>query len=306
MKKIIYLITFLCLSTGCNSDDPGDVILSAEELNIVGTKYAESKNNFTATYTSLHDTLISNEAISIIAEVDLAANARSVGRVVDPSKIIFFMDPVLETPLLQKNQLTGLDLPQKIFIFQNSSNSVYAIYNSLPYLESRYGLQGVSTLPQISSALENLVKSAANSDIKRATELTVVEGEGVITTISSQIFEATYAALQNAILDMEDLTIIAQLDHQINAENAGLELRPTRLMIFENSNLEAPILQNQSIIGLDFPLKILVWEDENGEVKISYNDPFYLQQRYDLGNNLQELEQISTSLESLAQMAAGN
>jgi len=306
MKKIIYLITFLCLFTACKNDDPGDVVLSSEEINVIGTNYAESKKNFTLTYSSLLDSLVSNEAISIIAEVDHAANARSVGRVVNPSRIIFFGNPFLGTPLMQKNQLAGLDLPQKIFIYQNSSNSIYAIYNSVPYLESRHGLQGVNTLPQISTALENLVKTTTDSDIKSATELTVTEGQGIISIISDQNFEETYAALQNAISGNKELSIIAQLDHQINAENAGLELRPTKIMIFENSNLEAPLLQDQLVVGLDLPLKILVWEDENGDVNISYNDPSYLQERYGLEANIEELELLSTALDNLAKTAAGN
>lgn len=306
MFKTISVFSLLLILNSCNNDDPGDVVLSSEELNVTGTKYSESKNNFANTYSVFMDSLNANEAITIVAEVDHAANARSVGRVLNPTKIVFFGNPVLGTPLMQKNQLAGLDLPQKVLFFQNSANTVYAIYNSVPYLESRHDLQGVTTLSQISTALENLTKAATSSEIKRATDLTAESKEGIITVESVQDFESTYNALENAIATNENLSIVAQLDHQANAANVGLELRPTKIIIFGNPNLGSPLMQNKQTVGLDLPQKMLVWEDENAVVKVSYNDPFYLQQRYNLEGNQEELEQISTALDNLATIAAGN
>tara|TARA_R100001369_G_scaffold954_3_gene3124 strand:+ start:81344 stop:82264 length:921 start_codon:yes stop_codon:yes gene_type:complete len=304
MIKIISFLSFLLILNSCNNDEPGDIILSSDEINITGTKYSESKNNFDNTYSVFIDSLNSNDAITILAEVDHAANARSVGRVLSPTKIVFFGNPVLGTPLMQKNQLAGLDLPQKVLFFQNSLNTVYALYNSVPYLESRYGLQGVATLPQISTALENLIKAATSSEIKRAIDLTSEFEEGVITVESNQDFESTYNNLQNAIASNQNLTIVAVLDHQENAASVGLELRPTKLIIFGNPELGSPLMQNKQVIGLDLPQKILVWEDESAIVKISYNDPFYLQQRYNFEGNQEELEQISEALNNLATIAA--
>ncbi len=306
MFKTISVISLLLVLNSCKNDDPGDVVLSSEELNVTGTKYSESKNNFANTYSVFMDSLNANEAITIVAEVDHAANARSVGRVLNATKIVFFGNPALGTPLMQKNQLAGLDLPQKVLFFQNSTNTVYAIYNSVPYLESRHDLQGVTTLSQISTALENLTKAATSSEIKRATDLTAESKEGIITIESVQDFESTYNALENAIATNENLSIVAQLDHQANAANVGLELRPTKIIIFGNPNLGSPLMQNKQTVGLDLPQKMLVWEDENAVVKVSYNDPFYLQQRYNLEGNQEELEQISTALDNLATIAAGN
>ncbi|RKS56104.1 uncharacterized protein (DUF302 family) [Gillisia mitskevichiae] len=306
MIKFISLFSFLFILNSCNDDDPGDVVLSSEEINITGTKYSESKNNFTNTYAIFIDSLNANNAISIVAEVDHAANARTTGRVVNPTKIVFFGNPLLGTPLMQKNQLAGLDLPQKVLFFQNSDNTVYAIFNSVSYLETRHGLQGVNTLPQISTALGNLTKAATSSEIKRATDLSVEFKEGIITVKSTQDFESTYSALENAIASNENLSIVAQLDHQLNAASVGLELRPTKIIIFGNPNLGSPLMQNKQSIGLDLPQKILVWESEDGTVNISYNDPYYLASRHLIEENDEVLEQISTALSNLAEIATGN
>ena len=305
MIKIISFFSFLLVLNSCNNDDPGDVDLSSEEINVTGTKYSESKNNFANTYSVFIDSLNSKEAITIVAEVDHAANARSVGRVLNPTKIVFFGNPTLGTPLMQKIQLAGLDLPQKVLFFQNSANTVYALYNSVPYLESRHGLQGVTTLPQISTALENLTKAATSSEIKRATDLTADFEEGIVTVESTQDFESTYNSLQNAIYSNENLSIVAQLDHQANAASVGLELRPTKIIIFGNPNLGSPLMQSMQTIGLDLPQKMLVWEAEDGAVNISYNDPLYLATRHQIEGNEDVLTQISVALSNLANNAAG-
>ncbi len=305
MIKIISFFSLLFILNSCNNDDPGDVILSSEEINVTGTKYAESKNNFANTYSTFIDSLNANDAITIVAEVDHAANARSTGRVLDPTKIVFFGNPVLGTPLMQMNQLVGLDLPQKVLFFQNSNNTVYAIYNSVPYLESRYNLQGVSTLSKISSALENLTKAATSSEIQRATNLSAEFKEGVITKESSQDFETTYNALQNAIVSNENLSIVAQLDHQANAASVGLELRPTKIIVFGNPNLGSPLMQNKQTIGLDLPQKMLVWQSEDGKVNISYNDPVFLVSKHQIEGNEDVITQISTALDNLAKTASG-
>lgn len=306
MIKFISFFSLLFILNSCNNDDPGDVVLSSEEINVTGTKYAESKNNFANTYSTFIDSLNANDAITIVAEIDHAANARSTGRVLNPTKIVFFGNPVLGTPLMQKNQLAGLDLPQKVLFFQNSNNTVYAIYNSVPYLESRYNLQGVSTLSKISTALENLTNAATSSEIQRATNLSAEFKEGIITIESNQDFETTHNTLQNAIVTNENLSIVAQLDHQANAASVGLELRPTKIIIFGNPNLGSPLMQNKQTIGLDLPQKMLVWQSEDGTVNISYNDPVFLASKHQIEGNEDVVLQISTALETLANTAAGN
>ncbi|HZJ36177.1 MAG TPA: DUF302 domain-containing protein [Gillisia sp.] len=306
MHKIIYLLSFLPILMACSNDDPGDVVFSADVLNVRGTRFSESNNSFEATYSNFIEALNANQALSIIAEVDHAANARAVGRVLNPTKIVFFANPNLGTPLLQKNQLVGLDLPQKLLFFENNDALVFAMYNSVAYLESRYQLQDTATLGQVSGVLETLTNTATNSDVKRAGILIAESGEGILTVESNQDFEQTYSSLENAISSDENLQIFVQLDHQSNAASVGMELRPTKLIIFGNPNLETPLMQNSQTIGLDLPLKMLVWEDQDGIVKISYNDPLYLQLRHGINGNEIQLQQIATILEDLTMAAAGN
>ncbi|MCJ7758234.1 MAG: DUF302 domain-containing protein, partial [Gillisia sp.] len=244
MNKIIYLFSFLPILMACSNDDPGDVIFSADVLNVQGTRYSESDYSFEVTYSNFIEALNANQAISIVAEIDHAANARAVGRVLNPTKTVFFANPNLDTPLLQKNQLVGLDLPQKVMFFENNDALVFAMYNSVAYLESRYQLQDTTTLGQVSGELENLTTAATNSEVQRAANLIVEIGEGIVTIESIQNFEQTYSSLEIAISSDENLHVFVQLDHQVNASSVGMELRPTKLVIFGNANLETPLMQN--------------------------------------------------------------
>jgi len=305
MNKIIYLFSFVSILMACSNDDPGDVVFSTDVLNVQGTRYSESDNSFEVTYSNFIEALNANQDISIIAEIDHAANARAVGRVLNPTKTVFFANPNLESALLQKNQLIGLDLPQKVLFFENNDALVFAMYNSVAYLRSRYQLQDTTALGQVSGAMENLTTTATNSGVQRAANLIVEIGEGIITIESIQNFEQTYSSLEIAISSDENLHIFMQLDHQANASSVGKELRATKGVIFGNPNLETPLMQNSQTIGLDLPQKMLVWEDQDGIVKISYNDPLYLQQRHGISGNDSQVQQIATILEKLAKAAAG-
>ena len=81
-------------------------------------------------------------------------------------------------------------------------------------------------------------------------------------------------------LEEKGFKIIANIDHSIAATKAGLELRPTRTLIFGNPKGGTLLMQQDQRIGLDLPLKILVWEDEAGDAQVSYYNATTLTSRY--------------------------
>ncbi|KAA1244575.1 DUF302 domain-containing protein [Aquimarina sp. RZ0] len=129
--------------------------------------------------------------------------------------------------------------------------------------------------------------------------------QGLITKISTKSFEETYNALVEVITNNPNLKIIAQLDHQANAASVGLELNPTRIILFGNPRLGTPLMQNAQTTGLDLPQKILVWQDEQEKINISYNDPFYLQERHGISEKDEVLQKVSGALDKITNVAAG-
>ncbi|MFT4115213.1 DUF302 domain-containing protein [Bradyrhizobium sp.] len=78
------------------------------------------------------------------------------------------------------------------------------------------------------------------------------------------------------------MTVFAHIDHAAGATDVGLSLRPTDLLIFGNAKAGTPLMQAAQAIGIDLPLKALVWQDASGTTWLSYNDPAWLTRRHGL------------------------
>jgi uncharacterized protein (DUF302 family) len=89
----------------------------------------------------------------------------------------------------------------------------------------------------------------------------------------------TLARLQS-ILKEKAITVFALVDHSGEAEKAGLKMRPTQLLIFGSPKGGTPLMVAAPRLAIDLPLKALAWQDEPGQVWLSYNSPEYLQQRH--------------------------
>ncbi|MGC2558128.1 MAG: DUF302 domain-containing protein [Terriglobales bacterium] len=108
---------------------------------------------------------------------------------------------------------------------------------------------------------------------------------GIIDIPSPYSVPETLARLQ-AILKEKGVTIFALVDHSGEAAKAGLEMRPTQLLIFGNPKGGTPVMVAAPSTAIDLPLKALAWQDAQGKVWLSYNDPEYLQQRHGIPANL--------------------
>ena len=103
--------------------------------------------------------------------------------------------------------------------------------------------------------------------------------DGLITIKSGFGPEETMKRLEEVMA--KGLTVFANVDH--GAAAVGLPLRPTGLLIFGNAKGGTPLMQQAQTIGIDRPLKALVWQDEAGTTWLSYNEPAYLAQRHGVG-----------------------
>src|SRR6202035_2871922 len=101
-------------------------------------------------------------------------------------------------------------------------------------------------------------------------------------------------------LQAKGVAIFAIVDHSGEAEKVGLKMRPTKLVIFGNPKAGTPLMLAAPSSAIDLPLKILVWEDGQGKVWLSYNSPEYLRERHGLP---QELMQNIAIVETLAAKA---
>jgi uncharacterized protein (DUF302 family) len=122
---------------------------------------------------------------------------------------------------------------------------------------------------------------------------------GIIDKPSNHSVDQTVEKLK-AILQSKGVTLFAVIDHSGEAEKVGMKMPPTKLLIFGNPKAGTPLMQAAPSIAIDLPLKILVWEDAQGKVWVSYNSPEYLQERHGLPREL--LQNIAV-VETLAAKA---
>jgi uncharacterized protein (DUF302 family) len=106
-----------------------------------------------------------------------------------------------------------------------------------------------------------------------------VAGNGLVTLPSIHDFATTLRRLTQA-LEAKGLTIFASVDHAAGAANVGMTLRPTTMVMFGNAAGGTPLMQAAQTTGIDLPLKALVWQGEDGGVRLSYNDPSWIAERH--------------------------
>ena len=108
---------------------------------------------------------------------------------------------------------------------------------------------------------------------------------GIVTIASRHSVEQTVERIQET-LQAKGIKLFALVDHSGEAEKAGMQMPPTKLLIFGNPRAGTPLMTASPSVAIDLPLKILVSEDTSGKVWISFNSPAYLQSRHRLPQDL--------------------
>src|SRR5260221_1790379 len=105
-----------------------------------------------------------------------------------------------------------------------------------------------------------------------------------LTTIPSSYGPKDTMDRLEAEVKAHGMTVFARIDHAAGAAGAGLSLQPTEVLVFGNAKAGTPLMKSVQTIGIDLPLKALVWQDASGVTWLSYNDPAWLASRHGLGS----------------------
>jgi uncharacterized protein (DUF302 family) len=129
---------------------------------------------------------------------------------------------------------------------------------------------------------------------------------GLITLRSAFDPKETMARLE-AEVSARGMTVFAHIDHAAGAAAVGMPLRPTDLLIFGAARGGTPLMQAMQTIGIDLPLKALVWQDESGATFLSYNDPAFLAHRHGLPEASEAaISAMTGALNAIAKKASGS
>ena len=134
-------------------------------------------------------------------------------------------------------------------------------------------------------------------------EAQAMAADGLITLRSNYGPKETIDRLETEA-KAKGLTVFARIDHAAGATNVGLSLRSTELLIFGNAKGGTPLMQSVQTIGIDLPLKALVWQDASGDTWLSYNDPNWIAKRHGLGQEADAtVKAMAAALDGMAKTA---
>ena len=126
--------------------------------------------------------------------------------------------------------------------------------------------------------------------------------DGLVTVKSSHDVKTTADRLEK-VLKEKGMTVFQRINHAQGAEKAGMELRPTELVIFGNPKVGTPLMLCSQTAAIDLPQKALLWQDEEGQVWLTYNDPRYMADRHGITGCDKVLGKVATALEKFAHAA---
>ncbi len=124
-----------------------------------------------------------------------------------------------------------------------------------------------------------------------------------LVTLSSAHGPSETIGRLESLLMQKQIQVFARIDHAAGAEEVGLSLRPTQVLIFGNPKAGTPLMQSQQTIGLDLPLRVLVWEDTAGKVWLTYRRPGAVARQHHVAGQNEAVKALDDGLAALARAA---
>ncbi|NAS31077.1 DUF302 domain-containing protein [Flavobacteriaceae bacterium R38] len=288
MKKFFIISFMAILQFACNNKEKMNSIDHNQLISI------QNESNVEELASQLKEQ-IENKGFKVIADVNHAASATKVELELRPTRTLIFGNPQGGTKLMQQDQAIGLDLPLKILIWEDEEGKTNLSYYDGTTLTSRYGItEPQAVIEKVNGALAGFsnkpeeIKTSAISSVK----------DQLISKKSTFDTDTTFARLKE-IVASKGLNIIAEVPHDKAAASVGLELRPTRLLIFGNPKVGTLLMQSDQKIGIDLPLKVLVHENEQGETYVSYFNASFLANRYEIADKDEVVTKINGALDGI-------
>ena len=144
--------------------------------------------------------------------------------------------------------------------------------------------------------------AAADASAQQQGQQAKMTPSTVVTVVSAAAFDSTLARLERAVV-AKGLTVAAKIDHAAAAQRANLTLRPTTLVIAGNPAAGTPLMQADQTMGVELPLRFLVWQGEDGKARVSYDPIKSIAARHSVGGRDELLARMTTAIEGIVKTA---
>lgn len=152
------------------------------------------------------------------------------------------------------------------------------------------------------ASVENILNPSNNSAAIKDMTTSVDGKKGLVTLQSNHSVKDTADKLVS-IIESKGMKVFARVDHQKNAQGVDLTLRPTQVIMFGNPTAGTPLMNCEQSVAIDLPQKILISEDTDKKVWLSYNNPEYLKTRHNIKGCNTEIANIAKALNGVSKAA---
>ena len=246
-------------------------VLPAALILCATAAYGQDRSELLAAVDAPADMIAANvdaAGMATIVEIDHSRLAEDVGVPMPPSRVILFSDPAIEAPILAENIRAGLDLPMRALAYWQDEGPALK-YTGSDFLAARHGLTDAAALAGLDGAL-----ASALAGVDAVS--TPVEGlaldYGIIEFNSPFDLAESVERLKAAVMSQDDTVWFGEVDFTAEAASVGVDLPPSRLLLFGGPGPGGVAMADFPSIGLDaFCQKLLIYEDGTGAVRVLFN-----------------------------------
>jgi len=258
-----------------------------------------------ATATQRVQDAITSSGGSVVTVVDHAAEARKAGVTIPASTLVIGGPPAGQLPLLRTDQRAGVDLPQR-YLVRETDGWVSVTVNSADYVAAVSGIAAAGPRDALRDAIVPVLAEAVpGSSVPVGSPLIgVTPSEYLVSVYGSADVPTTVERLRRNA-DRAPTRSIAVADLAARSADSGPPIRPTSVVFVSNPGVEVPLLAAAPSIGLDLPMRFVVWLDAHELTQIGYPDVRRLAVRHGISANDPNIERLAADSDRLAQLAAG-
>lgn len=225
-------------------------------------------------YRTIEANVRDHQEFEVIVDIDHARLAEKAGSPMPPSHVLIWSDPKLEAAILEENPIAAVDLPLRVLSFEDSATGkAKVIANRFDFLLNRHGLpDNVAIREHYETAISIALQGIPAESIASFASDTM-EDTGLVTLDSPHDFYATEAIIKDVINTQSDTVFFGMVDFAERAKAFDVSLVPLRLILFGAPGPGGKAMSDAPTLGLDaFCQKLLIWEDSNGTVHVTFND----------------------------------
>ncbi len=268
MKKLVLLSLFISVLVSCKTETKK-------------TKEVEKQLSISEQVVELNEALNKQLNEAYIVNLDHHKMAWEEGVYTPPAIATIFSNPEVNTELIKQNPLIGIDLPFKTLCYSEADTlSVSFAYTSAEFIAKRHGLP-MGALVAFENRISEVIETLEPIQVSETRTDSVGTGYGLITIKSDFDFTTTVANLKAIVNAQDDTRWFGEINYQKDAKAIDVELNPTTLLLFGGPAPGGKAMMTTPKIGLDaFCQKLLVYEKDNGEIWIAFNDIVAFAQLY--------------------------